>query len=98
MMTSFALQATGVMSETLKYKPPEEWQKKFDKLGTSDENVLTVLLEVGAAGLFQFSNPHHCQFFKTGSGSMRIRIDLTSGMRIQETQNGSRKLKAFFRA
>jgi hypothetical protein len=38
------------MSETLKYKPPEEWQKKFDKLGTNDENVLTVLLEVGARG------------------------------------------------
>jgi hypothetical protein len=40
-------QATGVMSDSLKYKPPEEWQRKFDKLGSNDENVLGVLLEVG---------------------------------------------------
>ncbi len=35
------------MSDSLKYKPPEEWQRKFDRLGTNDENVLGVLFEVG---------------------------------------------------
>ena len=39
-------QVTGVLSDTLKYKPPEEWQRKFDQLESTDENALSVYLEV----------------------------------------------------
>eukprot|EP00090_Calanus_glacialis_P046443 TRINITY_DN9124_c0_g1_i1.p1 TRINITY_DN9124_c0_g1~~TRINITY_DN9124_c0_g1_i1.p1 ORF type:complete len:1049 (-),score=416.15 TRINITY_DN9124_c0_g1_i1:332-3478(-) len=42
---SEARKATGILSDDVKYKPPEEWQKKFDKLGSSDENVLAALLD-----------------------------------------------------
>ena len=33
------------MSDDIKYKPPEEWQTRFDKLGSNDENVLAALLD-----------------------------------------------------
>ena len=36
---------TGVLSNDVKYKPPREWQDKFDELGTSDENALAAFLE-----------------------------------------------------
>jgi len=42
---SEARKATGILSDDVKYKPPEEWQKKFDKLGHTDENVLGALLD-----------------------------------------------------
>ena len=42
---SEARKATGILSNDVKYKPPEEWQKKFDNLGSSDENVLSALLD-----------------------------------------------------
>jgi len=42
---SEARKATGILSDEVKYKPPEEWQKKFDKLGSSDENVLAAFLD-----------------------------------------------------
>jgi len=42
---SEARKATGILSEDVKYKPPEEWQKRFDKLGSNDENVLAALLD-----------------------------------------------------
>ena len=37
--------ATGVFSDSVKYKPPKDWQDKFDALETSDENVLAATLE-----------------------------------------------------
>ena len=42
---SKARRATGVLSDDNKTKPPLEWQKKFEVLGTSDENVLAATLE-----------------------------------------------------
>ena len=33
------------MSNEVKYKPPEEWQRKFDLLGTNDINVLGAMLD-----------------------------------------------------
>jgi len=42
---SEARKATGILSNDVKYKPPEEWQRKFDNLGSSDENVLSALLD-----------------------------------------------------
>ena len=42
---SEARKATGILSDDVKYKPPEDWQKRFDKLGSSDENVLAALLD-----------------------------------------------------
>ena len=42
---SEARKATGILSNDVKYKPPEVWQKRFDKLGSSDENVLAALLD-----------------------------------------------------
>jgi len=44
-MHSEARKATGVLSDDCKFKPPEEWQRKFDELGSSDENVLAALLD-----------------------------------------------------
>ena len=40
-----AKSATGVLSNDIKYKPPEVWQAKFDALGTSDVNVLAAFLD-----------------------------------------------------
>ena len=40
-----ARKATGVHSDAIKYKAPEEWQARFEALGTSDENMLVALLE-----------------------------------------------------
>ena len=37
--------ATGVLSDAVKYKPPQDWQEKFDALETSDENILAATLE-----------------------------------------------------
>ena len=37
--------ATGILSNEVKYKPPEEWQRKFDLLGTNDINVLGAMLD-----------------------------------------------------
>jgi hypothetical protein len=37
--------ATGILSDEVKYKPPEAWQAKFDLLGSSDINVLGAMLE-----------------------------------------------------
>jgi hypothetical protein len=37
--------ATGVLSDAVKYKPPQAWQEKFDALETSDENILAATLE-----------------------------------------------------
>ena len=42
---SEARKATGILSDDIKYKPPEEWQTRFDKLGSNDENVLAALLD-----------------------------------------------------
>jgi len=42
---SEARKATGILSDDVKYKPPEEWQRRFDMLGSSDENVLAALLD-----------------------------------------------------
>jgi len=42
---SEARKATGILSNDVKYKPPEEWQEKFDNLGSNDENVLSALLD-----------------------------------------------------
>jgi len=42
---SEARKATGILSEDVKYKPPEEWQKKFDELGSTDEAVLGAYLD-----------------------------------------------------
>ena len=42
---SEARKATGILSNDVKYKPPEDWQKKFDNLGSNDENVLSALLD-----------------------------------------------------
>merc|ERR1719342_1320262 len=42
---SEARKATGILSNDVKYKPPEEWQKRFDSLGSTDENVLAALLD-----------------------------------------------------
>jgi len=44
-MHSDARKATGVLSDDCKFKPPEEWQRKFDELASSDENVLAALLD-----------------------------------------------------
>merc|ERR1712059_17173 len=44
-MHSEARKATGVLSDDCKFKPPEAWQKRFDDLGSSDENVLAALLD-----------------------------------------------------
>jgi len=37
--------ATGILSNDVKYKPPEEWQAKFDLLGSNDINVLGAMLD-----------------------------------------------------
>ena len=42
---SEARKATGVLSEEVKYKPPEDWQRKFDDLNTNDEAVLSAYLD-----------------------------------------------------
>ena len=42
---SEARKATGVLSDEVKYKPPEVWQRKFDALDTTEENVLLALLD-----------------------------------------------------
>merc|ERR1712096_474285 len=42
---SEARKATGILSNDVKYKPPEVWQKRFDQLGSSDENVLAAFLD-----------------------------------------------------
>merc|ERR1712098_708357 len=42
---SEARKATGVLSEDVKYKPPQEWQEKFDDLKTNDEAVLSAYLD-----------------------------------------------------
>ena len=34
-----------MLSEDVKYKPPQRWQEKFNKLGSIDENVLGALLD-----------------------------------------------------
>ena len=40
-----AKNATGILSNDIKYKPPEEWQQKFDALGSTDEAVLGAFLD-----------------------------------------------------
>ena len=40
-----AKDATGILSNDIKYKPPEEWQQKFDSLGSTDEAVLGAFLD-----------------------------------------------------
>ena len=40
-----AKDATGLLSNETKYKPPEEWQQKFDTLGSTDEAVLGAFLD-----------------------------------------------------
>ena len=40
-----AREATGLLSNEVKYKPPEEWQLKFDALGSTDEAVLGAFLD-----------------------------------------------------
>ena len=40
---SEARKATVILSDDIKYKRPEEWQTRFDKLGSNDENVLSAL-------------------------------------------------------
>ena len=40
-----AKNATGILSNDVKYKPPEEWQQKFDALGSTDEAVLGAFLD-----------------------------------------------------
>merc|ERR1719192_519077 len=42
---SEARKATGILSDDIKYKPPEDWQRKFDELGSSDEAVLGAYLD-----------------------------------------------------
>ena len=37
--------ATGILSDEVKYKPPEAWQARFDLLGSTDINVLGAMLE-----------------------------------------------------
>ena len=40
-----AKDATGILSNDIKYKPPEEWQQKFDTLGSTDEAVLGAFVD-----------------------------------------------------
>ena len=40
-----ARNATGILSNEVKYKPPEEWQAKFDALGSTEEAVLGTFLD-----------------------------------------------------
>lgn len=42
---SEARKATGILSEQVKYKPADIWSKRFELLGSSDENVLAALLD-----------------------------------------------------
>jgi len=42
---SEARKATGILSEQVKYKPAEIWSKRFEMLGSNDENVLGALLD-----------------------------------------------------
>ena len=53
---SLARNATGVLSDEIKYKPPESWQKMFDDLGSSDENVLAALVDECESTLSQLKN------------------------------------------
>ena len=48
--------ATGILSEEVKYKPPEAWQAKFDALGTSDINVLEAMRDEQEAELQHIKN------------------------------------------
>ena len=48
--------ATGVLSNETKYKPPESWQKMFDDLGSSDENVLAALVDECESTLSRLKN------------------------------------------
>lgn len=42
---SEARKATGILSEQVKYKPTEIWSRRFEMLGSNDENVLGALLD-----------------------------------------------------
>jgi len=53
---SLARNATGVLSNETKYKPPESWQKMFDDLGSSYENVLAALVDECESTLSRLKN------------------------------------------